>query len=273
MRHSRRAGLAIAMAACPAVAHANAGIGFFTPASISLLAALVPVILIEGFVLRWRLPVPMGRSFKLSAVANLASTLLGAVLGVAFDILLSGATGVSGLSGPIGFVISLALMFGITVWIEKRTVARMSPAIPAPLVGRAVLVANAITYALLSVAVFLLVAPEASYSDRSRVTEVINVMIVERAEVLEHYRKTGNFPPARTVEAPTKNTRRLVREADGRILGFIASSRPEIDGRAIVYEPVMGGSQIVGWKCYTPGLPTNIMPAACRFRSAAEALP
>ena len=273
MRGARRARIVVALAAAlaPAAAQANAGIGFFSPGALSILFGIVPVILVEGVVLRWKLPVGTGRAFVLALVANLASAILGAIIGFGLDLALIAASGASGFSGPVGFTVSLVFMFGLSWWIEKQTVAGMSPAIPLPAVGSAVLVANVVTYAMLVVAVFLLVAQEEPYLDRARVTEVINVMRVERTAVIEHHASTGSFPPARTVERPTANTRRLVREADGRIVGVLASKRPELDGKAIVHEPQVRGRDIVGWKCFVPEAPLKLMPAACRFRSAAQA--
>jgi hypothetical protein len=255
------------------MAQANAGIGFFAPAAIVLVFAIVPVVLVEGAVLRWKLPVGTGRAFVLALAANVASTILGAVIAVALDLGLGTATGSSGLGGPIGFTLSLALMFGISWWVEKRTVVAMSPAIPVAQASRAVLLGNAVTYAMLVVAVFVLVPGDEPYIDRSRMTEIINVVRVERLEVMEHHAKTGSFPPPRTIERPTANTLRLVREADGRISGFVSSRRAELDGKAVVYEPVVSGRDIVGWKCYAPELPLKVLPGSCRFRNAAEAVP
>ena len=274
MLHSRRAAPLVAIAAlAPALAHANAGIGFFTPAAMSLVLALIPVVIVEWVILRWRLSVGTGRAFRLALVANLASTLLGAVIGVALDLLLMAGTGMSGVSGPIGFTVSLVLMFGISWWIERRTVASMSPAIPRPLVGRAVLVANLASYAMLVPAVFMLVPQETSFTDRSRMTEVLNAMSVEKRDVAEHHAKTGTFPPARTLEKPTTNTLRIVRTDDGKVTGFIASRRKELDGKAIVYEPEVRGRDIVAWRCYVPEAPLKYFPAACRSANAADAMP
>ena len=253
------------------MAHANAGIGFFTPAAMSILLALVPVILIEGVILRWKLPVATGRAFVLALAANVASAVLGVVLGFGLDLLVGSATGSSGLWGPMGFTISLALMFAFSWWVEKRTVVAMSPAVPVGQASRAVLLANAVTYALLVVAVFVLVPGEEPYLDRSRLTEVLNAMSVEKREVKDHHAQAGTFPPARTVEKPTANSRRITREADGRIVGLIASKKAELDGRALVFEPVVRGRDIVGWKCFSPDAPLKVLPAGCRFRSAAEA--
>ena len=80
--------------------------------------------------------------------------------------------------------------------------------------------------------------------------------------------KTGTFPPARTVEKPTTNTLRLVRGDDGKITGYIVSKRPELDGKAIVFEPEVRGRDIVGWKCYVPQAPLKYFPAACRSNGA-----
>jgi len=109
MRHSRLRGvLGATLAALPASAHANMGIGFFAPSILVTVPALIPAILIEAVVLarmlELRFPAAAGTSF----LANLASTIVGAVLAIALDLLLMGG-------GPepdrVVFMLSLVPMF------------------------------------------------------------------------------------------------------------------------------------------------------------------
>ena len=183
-----------AIAAClPLAAHANSGIGFFIPASMMLVVALLPVIPLEGLILGWRLRVPLRRAMWISFCANLVSTFVGAAIGIALDLAIGGLTGSLGAGGREGLVVSLVLMFGITVWLENRTARQMQPD-AAPRILGGVVAANLVSYALLVAAAIFFVDSDPGL-DRSRVTEVINVMGVEKTGQAEALMSTGRFRP------------------------------------------------------------------------------
>jgi hypothetical protein len=267
-RHSRLRWLAAGIAGAPLLAHANTGIGYLLPGAISLVFALLPVVLAEGFVL-WRLlGVGFGRGQWMSLVANLASTLAGALIALGVDLALGTATGSAGPPpGRVTFLVSLALLFPISWWIEARVARSMAQAVEARRVSRAALVANAISYVMLAVAIVAWV-PEDATPVRWQMTEVINAAGVVKTEVAEHYQVHGRFK-AQTIEAPTKLTRRITVDERGRIVAQIAMpSRPEVDGKAFVYEPVTAGAggPLLEWRCYSPDAPLKYFPAHCRAR-------
>ena len=268
MRHSRLARAAAAgTGSMPGIAFANSGIGFFTPASILLVLAVIPVILVEAPILWWRLGVPGRRALWLSTSANIVSTILGAVIGVAFDLAIGVATGMSGFSGPIGFAIALVPMFALTLWIEWLVIRRMQAG--ATGVFSAVLAANAVSYVLLAAAALVFVPPDPTMT-RSRMTEVINVLGVAKVDAAEYFQANGRFR-ASTQEAPTVRTRRVRTEDSGRIVAEIAlPGNAELDGKIVAYEPEIEDGKIVAWHCYVPEAPHKFFPAACRYRSAAE---
>lgn len=250
----------------PFAAHANTGVGFLILTIPVMVVGLVPVILIEAPVLSRVLKVKFLRGLWLSFLANLASTILGAIIGVAIDIpfILALGTGFP----PVFWVALAALvpMFFITWWIERRVVGRMQPPDTTLLVKRATLVANAISYAALAVAVVLFY-PDDPLDTRSRLTEVIAAMTATKTYSSEEFEKYGYFrtdpPPA----GVSKYVRSLDRERSGRIVAVISMpSRAEIDGKRIVMEPRLEGGKIVEWKCYTPDLDFKYLPAACRQR-------
>lgn len=268
MRHSSLGRAAIATAgAASTTAHANAGIGFFTPASIVLVVAVIPVILIEAPVLWWRLRIGARRALYVSMCANLVSTLLGAVIGFALDMAVGLATGMMGASGREGVLIALVLMFGISCWLENLVVRRMQPDLPRPAVLGAVLIANLVTYLLLAGVAAATLSPDPMLV-RARMTEVVNVAGVAKTDAAEHFHAQGRFRASRQ-EAPTKYVRRVTTEESGRIVAEIASpDKEELDGKTLVLEPEVREGRIIAWRCYVPEAPLKFFPASCRYRTA-----
>lgn len=272
MRHSRRASILAAIAAAaPCVAHANAGVGFLMPAAFVLVLALVPVVVVEGAILSWRLRLGFGRGQWVSLVANVFSTIAGGVLGIAFDFALASLSGSSGGAGLGGFLVSLFFMFWVSWWLETFSVKRRVADSPAGTVRRATLLANVVTYLLLGVALYFSPLEVEPGLDRSRMTEAVNRMGVEKLAVEERFLADGRFPPPRVVEATGPNLRRLEIEATGRIAAQIASPRAELHGKRIFLEPLVREGKVVEWRCYAPDAPFKHLPPTCRYRTAAEA--
>jgi hypothetical protein len=167
---------------------------------------------------------------------------------------------------PVSSVVLAAMvpMFFITWWIERKVVVRMQPD-ARPLAKRATLVANAISYLALAVAVVVL-WPEDSTLVRSKLTEVLNTMGVAKLEVSEEFEKRGRFPA--TLPAPrSKFLRSLTIEPSGRLVAVVSMpDRKEVDGKRIVMEPRLDGRRIAEWKCYTPDLEFKYLPTSCRAR-------
>ena len=253
----------------PCVASANAGIGFFFPAAIGLIVAFIPVVIVEGAILSWRLRLGAGRGQWVSFVANLFSTVVGVVLGLAFDLALGALTGSMGGAGQIGFLVSFFLMFWISWWLETLSAKRSLPGAAPGTVKRATFLANLVSYLALGAAVLFLPLELEPGFERSRMTEAINAMGVEKTVLSEAFQDTGRFPPPRTQQAPVKGLRRLSIDANGRITSEIASKRSELDGKTLVYEPVIQGKQLE-WRCYVPQAPLKYFPALCRYRDAKD---
>jgi hypothetical protein len=136
-------------------------------------------------------------------------------------------------------------------------------------VARATLLANAVTYLMLGVGVAFLV-PEDPTLHRARMTEVINAATVARMEASEHFQAHGRFRAGR-IDNPTRYTRRVVTEESGRVVAEINNPGHELDGKTVVYEPVLKDGRIEDWRCRVPEAPLKYFPAACRFRDAGQA--
>lgn len=267
MAHRRFRIVLAGAAAFPATAFANSGIGFFMPASIFLALAVIPVILVEAPLLWWRLRVPPLRSLSLSVRANLSSTLVGAVIGAAFDIAVGLTTGMSGFAGLEGILIALVPLFGITWWVEYKVVRRAERDIARPKVLGATLLANVVSYALLAALAIATISRDPTLK-RARMTEVVNVAMVARVDAAEQYQAMGRFRASRQ-EAPTRHVRRVTTEESGRIVAEIAYPKDEeLDGKTLVMEPEVRDGKLVAWHCYVPEAPFKYFPASCRNRDA-----
>ena len=270
MRHSvARATLAGLALAAPAAALANTGIGLFFPAAVVIVPALVVVIPLEAAILWKALGVSFRRALWLAFLANMLSTILGAMIGIALDVAIGTGTGFIGLGGREGFLLSLAAMFAITVWLEHIVVRRKQAAVAKGRVLRAVLAANAASYALLALAVPQLIEPDPTIH-RARMTEAVSVGGVAKTDAAEYFHANGRFRAAQR-EKPTQYTRRVTTTDSGRITVEIDyPALTALDGQALVLEPELHEGRIQAWHCYVPQAPFKYFPANCRFRSAAE---
>jgi hypothetical protein len=248
------------------MALANAGIGFLIPASLFIVFALIPIVLIEWPVFAWRLGLPPRRALWVSLAANLVSTFGGALIGVAIDLTLGIATGSAGGTGWQAVLVGLVLMFGITWLIERAVVRRMQPELAPSKAGSVALLANGITYVLLAIASVAFVPGGEPMLARSIMAEVISAAGVEKLEQGEHFQAQGRFN-ARAQESPTQHTRRILVDEAGRITATIAyPGNRELDGRTIVFVPEMRDGKLAAWHCTVPEAPLKFFPAACRQR-------
>lgn len=270
MRHSSlRHFLLAAAAGLPAVAHANTGVGlgFFLGMSTALLPALVVIIPLEALILRFALPVRFLRVLWFAFVANLLSTVLGAIIGAALDRVAGTQLRSVGVAGFAGAVL---LMYAITVAIEHAVVRRRLGEVPRKAVLRAILIANAVSYVLLVLWTHFMGAAMDSHLHRSYMTEAVNVGGVAKTAAAEYFQAHGRFRADRK-EKPTKYTRRVTTTDTGRIT--VEIDYPPLDvlnGQALVLEPELHEGKIHAWHCYVPQAPFKYFPANCRFRSAAE---
>jgi len=261
MRHSRlglAAGVSVALA--PAVAHANSGIGLFMPAAMTNVVALIPVVLLEGLIL-WRLlAVRARRGFYLSLMANLASTVVGFALGLAFDVAMGGG-GPPGSGG--GVAISLFVMFWLSWWVEARVVRRMQKAEPAQRTGRATLVANLASYAVL-IALALVFIPSDPWPLRSRLTEVIATLRVNQDDLAQRFAQEGRFPEA-FKPGLSKAVRSIRLAPDGRLIATVDLPKyPEAHGKEIIATPRIADGKVVAWTCHSIDIDRRFMPRGCQ---------
>lgn len=262
MRHSRLGLVAgVSMALAPAAAHANSGIGLFMPANLMNVLALIPVVIIEGMILCRLLGVRARRGFYLSLIANLASLLVGFAIGVPFDIMMGGG-GPPGSGGGVAF--SLFVMFWLTWWVEAKVVRRMQKASdPQVKAGRATLLANVVSYALL-IGLALFFIPGDPYPLRARLSEVISTLKVNRDDVAQHYAQNGRFPE--TFKPGLSQAVRSIRLApDGRLIATVDLPRyPEAHGKEIIVTPRIADGKIISWTCHATDIEQRFMPSGCR---------
>jgi len=269
--HRRGAALAVivamAIGALPVAAHANSGVGYLLISIPILVVTLPAAILIEAPILAHWLKVPFRRALWISFAANLFSTLLGALIAIAFDLALTLGQS-SGLPGvALSALIALVPMFFITLWLERMAVRRLQPQAEAPAVKRGSLVANLVTYALLAVVVAVALPWEDPLLIRSQLTEVVLIMGMEKTEVAEAFDATGRFPTQLETIPRSKYLRSMRLEDNGRIVAVLAMpGRADVDGKTLAMQPRVEGRRIVEWRCYTPDLPLRVLPANCRQR-------
>ncbi len=259
----------------PLAAQANAGVGLFSVAVPFTLAALVPAILVEAPVFSRMLGVGWRRGLWWSLLANLVSTVAGAILAVLADFALLAPSGSSGLVPTLASTLSALLpMFLVTWWLETITVRALQPAGAAASPRRAALVANVVSYALLVAAMFFLVGPGSEFprSDaRSRIGEVLAQMGAQKTELAEHFATRGEFPAPRGVAVATRYASSLRIEEGGRIVARIHyPGVAEVDGAQVSLVPRVESRAIVSWECHAPRSAHKFLPASCRQEEPAS---
>lgn len=269
----QRTVLAFVPALFPASAWANSGIGFMLVSVPAMVLTLIPAILIEAPVLSRMLALPLRRALDLSARANFRSTLLGALIALAVDLLLMGLGGGSGMPPHRGtLVLSLVPMFFLTWWIEHRAVAGTVPETPRKRVLLAVLMANAVSY----FALFAVIAwtplfigyDRAGY--REQLYSTVHVAQPWQRKVEEYWAKHKRLP-GHTADIGVENIapRREIRSMSVQTGGVIVvelrfPGDPDIDGKRLIITPQVSGEAISGWQCRAPELPRNYTPVTCR---------
>jgi len=270
---ARQFHVALALALFPVPAWANSGIGFLMVTVPAVIISLLPVIFIEAPVLARMLGVPLRRGLALSAGANFHSTWLGALIALGVDIPLVGLGGGSGFPpNRAVLVFTLLPMFFITWWIELRAIAGKLPEVPRPRVRRAVLVANLVSYAALVAMIVLtplfIFYDQMSYRDRLYST-VYSALPWQR-KVEEYFTKHKRLPErSADIGVDSIEPRREVRAMSVQAGGVIVlelrfPGDDSIDGKRLVFTPVVSGEAISGWRCRAPDLPRNYTPGTCR---------
>lgn len=259
----------------PAVAWANAGVGFLVIAIPFLVMAFPLAVLVEAPVLARLLRTRLGQALRWSLIANLVSTVLAAGIGIVVDIAVFAPTGSSGATASrTAALASLVPMFFVTWWLEQWMIRRMQPKEAARSPVLATFTANAVSYALLAGTLAWIPSDSLDYprgDARWRVGEVLAAMSAQKTEVAEFYATQGRFPEPRVVigAGEGRYLKSLRVEANGRIAAQVHyPGTGELDGKHMVLAPVVvTGGGIVAWDCYSPDMSeraNRYLPANCR---------
>ena len=265
---------AIALAAVPAAAQANAGIGYFIVAVPFVLVALVPAVLLEACVLAPLLPVAPRRALALSFIANLRSSIWGIGLALVVDAAL---IGLSGSVGPeptkASAIAALLPLFFFTWWIEHRAIRRLEPALPRSRVALVAGGANLLSYAaLIAVIVMTTVLPErGAMPVRMRVGEAILAGNGARMVVDDYYRSKGRLPQNGEEAGYPRNTApggKLVSVIEIREQGVVVITLNKNEywpegGEIRLTRTADAEANTFYWKCSST-LPPKMVPATCR---------
>lgn len=278
---------AAAVALAPCAAQANAGVGLFAVAIPFTLLALVPAILVEAPILSRMLRVSLKRGLWWSFLANLVSTVAGGILAIVADIAILAPTGSSGVTPNIATVLfALVPMFLLTWWIEAWIVRHLvqpsggggaSTPAGASSPKRATLAANAASYALLALAVFLMpgMDPKFPRADaRWRIQEVLAELGAEKTRVAEHFAAHGRFPEPRELSPSSRYAASIRREGQGRLVAVIHYPGVEgLHGATMVLQPRLEAGGIAAWDCFSPRPAHKFMPASCRQEEPSRGAP
>lgn len=258
------------LALVPALAHANAGIGYFMLALPIAVVALAPAVFVEAAILQPMFKVAYRRALSLSWWANLRSTLWGIGIGVVVDATLIAATGSAGPDPTRGAaIVMLVPLFFLSWSIEARAVRRLAPEF-APRVRLGTGIANAVTYAGMFAAAWL-VYPEYGYTAaRAQITEALVQTEAARQSVsgfwLEHERLPKTAQEARIASVASPRFRLTV-AGEGRIDVEILGGHPALVGkRATMSVRAAQKGKPLEWVCSAPDIEARYLPAGCRQR-------
>ena len=234
-----------------------------------VVAVLVVVIPLEAAIFRKLLPLGFARALGLSLLANLPSTILGAMIWVALEAAPAGSLSLR--IGTAGWAAAVAVLYVVTALLEFVVAKARLVEIRRPKVLRAVLGANAVSCVLLFGSAWFVVAVHDSNALRKRVYEVLKAGSLAKVEAWEYFQANGRFRATRQ-EKPNRHTRLVTTSDSGRVTAEVDyPSADDLHGKTVAWEPEIRNGKIVDWHCYVPEAPLKYFPAPCRFRTAADA--
>lgn len=267
-KRSRAAAAAFALV--PALAFANAGIGYFMLALPIVVAALIPAIPLEALVLKAMLRLPLRRALSLSLWANLRSTLIGVVLGIAIDLLLVAGTGSAGPEPTKGAATAmLAPLFLLSWWIEHRAILRRAADLPRGGVALASGAANLLSYAAMLAFVWMtgFLPKRGTMSTRARLSEALLAATGAKTSVTEFWERNKRLPvderEAGLAPLKSKDFRVTVESGGSISVQILMPREPDVNGKRIVLTPVPEGAGL-RWACRAPEIPPRLLPVSCR---------
>lgn len=257
-------------------AEANTGIGLFGQVWGVMFVVLLPVIAVEALVI-WRLwKVGIWRALRWMTWANLVSTIAGTFVGVFAEAVYVDSGRRLMPQATAGGMVGALLFLFVTSWlIEWAVIGGKQPKDSTTSARKAVFVANAVSYALIVIAIFAFPGMrEPPTLTHTKVTGALIEMTGVRQKITEHHRSRGQFPEPRVLPAFSGYLRELRQENGGRLVGVLnIPGREGLDGKSLVFEPRLNGGRIEEWVCHTPDADYKFLPAHCRQGPPAPSRP
>ncbi len=137
----------------PIGAHANVGVPLFTTFILYTFLLLIPIIVIEAYVIKLRLEVSNGRALQTAALVNIASTILGTVAAVLVEFLLVFASIGLYTGGILDIAVLIALIpsFYLSVWLESLLSSYVLKGFSRKQIWDVFFLANLFSYAMLGI--------------------------------------------------------------------------------------------------------------------------
>ena len=247
---------------------ANSGIGFLGAASPMLVLALGPVIVVEAVVLAKMLELTARRAFIVSLQANVLSTILGVVIAFAVDIVLGSLTDSSGYE-PTKTATSTMLvpMFGITWCVEYFAIARLLPDKERRQVLGTTGLANLISYAGMFAAAWAFFPAHSSFPLRVAVYDGVSRAYSAKDAVGTFWAEQGRLPVSvqELPDGPAVFRQGITMEPSARVIVRLSPpGLPELDGKHLVFTPVLRSRDELEFKCSSPDIPPKYLPLHCR---------
>jgi hypothetical protein len=252
----------------PALAQANAGIGYFLMVLPIALAAFIPVVPAEALVISGVLRLPYRQALMLSLRANLRSTLWGLGLAIVIDLVL---VGLGGSAGPeptrIAATVMLVPLFLLSWRVEHRSIVSNVPGVPARKAALATALANILSYAAMIAAAWMLFPATGAMSVRPHVAQAIAAASEVRLAVGVFHAQHGRFPVnlAELEVQPASKVAQISLEKEGRVsVRIVLPAVEAVHGKRLVFTPAPNATGGLDWRCASQEIEARLLPLSCR---------